>query len=117
MTLSKEALRERRHRRVRKKIVGTQDRPRLSVYKSNRYIYAQLIDDMKGSTIVSASSIEEAFRANNVNCELSKQVGMLIGKRAVEQGIKSVVFDRSGYRYHGNIKSLADGARESGLEF
>ncbi|MEK6713755.1 MAG: 50S ribosomal protein L18 [Nitrospirota bacterium] len=115
--MSKEDLRERRHNRVRKKIAGTQDRPRLSVYKSNRYIYAQLIDDMKGCTIVSASSIEEAFSANNVNCELSKQVGMLIGKRAVEQGIKSVVFDRSGYKYHGNIKSLADGARESGLEF
>ena len=115
--MSKEDLRERRHNRVRKKNARTQDKPRLSVYKSNRYIYAQLIDDMKGCTIVSASSIEEEFSANNVNCELSKQVGMLIGKRAVEQGIKSVVFDRSGYKYHGNIKSLADGARESGLEF
>lgn len=115
--MSKEDLRGKRHRRVRKKISGTQERPRLSVYKSNRYIYAQLIDDMNGHTLVSASSIEEALRAGNVNCELSKQVGMLIGKRAVERGIKTVVFDRSGYRYHGNVKSLAEGAREGGLEF
>lgn len=115
--MSKEDLREKRHKRVRKKITGTQERPRLCVYKSNRYIYAQLIDDMKGHTLVSASSIEEALRATNVNCETSKQVGLLLGKRAVEHGIKIVVFDRSGYRYHGNIKSLADGARESGLEF
>ncbi len=115
--MSKEDLREKRHKRVRKKITGTQERPRLCVYKSNRYIYAQLIDDMKGHTIVSASSIEKELHAANVNCELSKKVGLLIGTRAVERGIKMVVFDRSGYRYHGNIKSLADGARESGLEF
>ncbi len=115
--MSKEDLRIKRHKRVRKKITGTGERPRLSVYKSNRYIYAQLIDDMKGHTLASASSIEEALRTDNVNCEISKQVGLLIGKRAVERGIKIVVFDRSGYRYHGNIKSLAEGARESGLEF
>ncbi len=115
--MSKEDLREKRHKRVRKKISGTQERPRLSVYKSNRYIYAQLIDDMKGHTLVSASSIEDAMRSGNVNCEISKKVGMLIGKRAVERGIKVVVFDRGGYRYHGNIKSLAEGAREGGLEF
>ena len=115
--MSKEDLREKRHKRVRKKITGTRERPRLCVYKSNRYIYAQLIDDMKGHTLASASSIEEAIRADNVNCELSKKVGLLIGTRAVERGIKIVVFDRSGYRYHGNIKSLADGAREGGLEF
>jgi len=115
--LSKEDLREKRHKRVRKKIAGTQERPRLCVYKSNRYIYAQIIDDMKGHTLASASSIEEAIRTENVNCEISRKVGALIGTRAVERGIKVVVFDRSGYRYHGNIKSLADGARESGLEF
>ena len=115
--MSKEDLREKRHKRVRKKITGTQERPRLCVYKSNRYIYAQLIDDMKGHTLACASSIEEALQADNVNCEISKKVGLLIGTRAVERGIKVVVFDRSGYRYHGNIKSLADGAREGGLEF
>lgn len=115
--MSKEDLREKRHKRVRKKIAGTQERPRLCVYKSNRYIYAQIIDDMKGHTLASASSIEEAIRTENVNCEISRKVGALIGTRAVERGIKVVVFDRSGYRYHGNIKSLADGARESGLEF
>nr|AKQ01474.1 50S ribosomal protein L18, large subunit ribosomal protein L18 [uncultured Nitrospirae bacterium Rifle_16ft_4_minimus_18822] len=115
--MSKEDLREKRHKRVRKKITGTEERPRLCVYKSNRYIYAQIIDDMKGHTLASASSIEEALRSENVNCELSKKVGLLIGTRAVEHGIKTVVFDRSGYRYHGNIKSLADGAREGGLEF
>ena len=115
--MSKEDLREKRHKRVRKKITGTEERPRLCVYKSNRYIYAQIIDDMKGHTLASASSIEEALRSENVNCELSKKVGLLIGTRAVERGIKTVVFDRSGYRYHGNIKSLADGAREGGLEF
>lgn len=115
--MSKADSREKRHNRVRKKISGTEERPRLSVYKSNRFIYAQLIDDMKGHTLVSASSIEEALRSGNVNCELSKKVGLLIGKRAVERGIKAVVFDRSGYRYHGNIKSLAEGAREGGLEF
>ena len=114
--MSKEDLREKRHKRVRKKIAGTQERPRLCVYKSNRYIYAQLIDDMKGHTLACASSIEEALQADNVNCEISKKVGLLIGTRAVERGIKIVVFDRSGYRYHGNIKSLADGAREGGLE-
>lgn len=115
--MSKEDLREKRHKRVRKKITGTQERPRLCVYKSNRYIYAQLIDDMKGHTLVSASSIEKVLHTKNVSCEVSKKVGLLIGTRAVECGIKIVVFDRSGYRYHGNIKSLADGARESGLEF
>ncbi|HZX49477.1 MAG TPA: 50S ribosomal protein L18 [Nitrospirota bacterium] len=115
--MSKEDLRDKRHKRVRKKITGTQERPRLCVYKSNRYIYAQLIDDMKGHTLVSASSIEKALHTENVSCEVSKKVGLLIGTRAIEQGIKIVVFDRSGYRYHGNIKSLADGAREGGLEF
>ena len=109
--------RERRHKRVRKKILGTQERPRLNIYKSNRYIYAQIIDDMKSHTIISASSLESELKAKNINCEISKKVGLIIGSRAIEQGIKQVIFDRSGYRYHGNVKSLAEGARESGLEF
>ena len=109
--------RERRHKRVRKKILGTQERPRLNIYKSNRYIYAQIIDDMKSHTIVSASSLESELKMEKINCEISKKVGLIIGSRAIEQGIKQVIFDRSGYRYHGNVKSLAEGARESGLEF
>ena len=109
--------RERRHKRVRKKILGTQERPRLNIYKSNRYIYAQIIDDMKSHTIISASSLESELKAKNINCEISKKVGLIIGSRAIEQGIKQVIFDRSGYRYHGNVTSLAEGARESGLEF
>jgi large subunit ribosomal protein L18 len=115
--LDKIEQRERRHKRVRKKIFGTQERPRLNIYKSNRYIYAQIIDDMKSHTIISASSLESELKAKNINCEISKKVGLIIGSRAIEQGIKHVIFDRSGYRYHGNVRSLAEGARESGLEF
>ncbi len=109
--------REKRRRRIRKKMFGTQDRPRLSVFKSNKHIYAQMIDDLQGVTLVSASSLEKEFNDKSVTCELSKQIGMLVGKRAVEQGITKIVFDRSGYKYHGNIKLLAEGIRESGLEF
>ena len=110
-------LREKRRKRIRKKVLGTQDRPRLSVFKSNKHIYVQIIDDMKGTTLVSASSLEKGFNDKNVSCEVSKQIGMLIGKRAVEHGITTIVFDRGGYKYQGNIKMLADGGRESGLQF
>lgn len=115
--LGKVDLREKRRKRIRKKINGTSERPRFSVFKSNKYIYAQIIDDLKGHTLVSASSHEKELDGKNVNCEISKQVGMLIAKRAVEKGISIVSFDRCGYKYHGNIKALADGARECGLQF
>ncbi len=109
--------RQRRRKRVRKKIFGTQERPRLNVYKSNKHIYVQIIDDMAGCTLVSASSLEGELRTKNVNCELSKQVGLLVGRRAIERGISKIVFDRSGYKFHGNIKYVAEGARECGLLF
>jgi len=115
--LSRIELRERRHKRIRKKIFGTKERPRLCVFKSNRYIYAQVIDDREGNTLVAASSLEKEIGASNINCDVSKRVGLLIGKRAIEKGIKKIVFDRGGYRYHGNIKALAEGIREVGIEF
>lgn len=115
--MSKTYLREKRRKRIRKKIFGTEQCPRLSVFKSNRHIYAQIIDDAQGVTIVSASSMEKGLCDRSVNSGLSKQVGLLIGERAIQHGITKVVFDRSGYKYHGNINSLAEGAREKGLQF
>jgi large subunit ribosomal protein L18 len=119
-TKAKHASRERRHIRLRKKLSGTTERPRLAVYKSNHYIYAQIIDDITGNTLVSASSLEKGLRAqfkSTVNLKVASEIGKLIGERAKEKGIKAVVFDRGGFIYHGRIKSLADAARESGLEF
>ena len=118
--INRNIIRKRIHVRVRKKVTGTSDRPRLNVYRSNKNIYAQLIDDQKGITIVSASSLEQAVKekhSNGSNTAAANEVGRLIAKRAAEKGIESVVFDRSGYIYHGRVKSLADGARESGLRF
>lgn len=89
----------------------------MSVFKSNKHIFAQIIDDVKRVTLASASSLEKGFNVRNVNCEVSKQVGLLIGKRAVDKGLSRIVLDRSGYKYHGNVKALAEGARESGLQF
>lgn len=110
--------REKRHLRVRKKISGTQERPRLSVYRSEKNIYAQIIDDVAGKTLISASTLDKEFgEAVGSNKEAAKKVGELIAKRALDKGIKSVVFDRGGYIYHGRIQELADGAREAGLEF
>ncbi len=112
--------RTRRHVRIRKKISGTAVRPRLAVFRSNRYIYAQLINDENGTTIAAASSLEKDLRekfAGRVNIEVSKEIGKLIAERAIAKGVKTVVFDRGGYIYHGKIKALADSARESGLEF
>lgn len=109
-----------RHKRVRKKISGTPEKPRLNVYKSNASIYAQIIDDTEGKTLVQASSIDKELKEtlkNGGNMEAAKAVGSLIGKRAKEKGIEKVVFDRSGYLYHGKIKELGDAAREAGLEF
>jgi len=115
----KEISRRRRHERIRKKVSGTPDRPRLSVYRSLNHIYAQIIDDAAGRTIISASSADESFKqsGNKGNIAMAKEVGSLLAKRASEKGIKSIVFDRSGYLYHGRIKALADAAREAGLEF
>lgn len=110
--------RNRRHLRTRKKVVGTEVRPRLSVYRSEKNIYAQVIDDSKGSTLVCASTLDKEFTGNiGSNKEAAKLVGKIVGKRAVEKGISEVVFDKGGYIYHGRIKELADGAREAGLKF
>lgn len=107
----------RRHTRVRGKITGTVQRPRLNVYRSLNHIYAQIIDDVKGVTLVAASSVEKDFGMAGGNKEAAKKVGELIAKRAAEKGITEVVFDRGGYIYHGRIIALADGAREAGLKF
>ncbi len=116
----KNQLRKKKHMRIRKKISGTPERPRLNVYKSSKNIYAQLIDDSKGTTIVSASTVDAAVKGSiksGGNKEAAKEVGKLIASRAVEKGIKTIVFDRGGYIYHGRIKELADAARAEGLEF
>lgn len=113
----KKASRVRRHLRVRKKISGTSERPRLSVYRSEKNIYAQIIDDVNGVTLVSASSVEKDFDGVGSNLEGAKKVGTLIAQKAADKGIKSVVFDRGGYIYHGRVQSLAEAAREAGLEF
>lgn len=117
--LSKNSNRKARHLRVRKKLSGTPERPRLSVYKSNANIYAQIIDDVNGVTLVSASTIDKELSGEKLsaNVESAKKVGSLVAKRALDKGIKSVVFDRSGYIYHGKVKELAQSAREAGLEF
>ncbi len=111
------AQRHKRHKRVRSKIAGTPERPRLNVFRSEKNIYAQIIDDVNGITICSASSVEKDFDATGSNCEGAKKVGQLIAERAKAKGIEIVVFDRGGYIYHGRVKELADGARESGLTF
>ncbi len=115
MSVTKIARRQRIHRGIRKKISGTAARPRLSVYKSNRAIYAQLIDDTRGHTLAAANSMELGVKNNTI--ESSKQVGQKLAERAKEAGIESIVFDRSGYLYHGQVKALAEGAREGGLKF
>lgn len=109
--------RTRRHFRVRKNVSGTAARPRMAVYRSNRYIYVQVIDDVAGHTMASASSQEKDLRSSALNQGTATEVGKLIAERAKGAGINSVVFDRGGYKYHGKIKALADAAREAGLEF
>ncbi len=112
-------IRQRVHTRIREKIAGTAERPRLNVYRSLNHIYTQLIDDLNGVTLASASSFgsKTAEKAYGGNVEAAKSVGKLIAERAKEKGIKKVVFDRGGYLYHGRVKALADAAREAGLEF
>jgi len=109
--------RTRIRERIRRKVSGTAERPRLSVKKSLKHIYAQVIDDAAGKTIVAASSREADAGAKGANAAAAKAVGALIAKKAKDKGVKRVVFDRGGYQYHGNIKALADAARENGLEF
>ena len=109
--------RARRHKRVRTKVSGTAERPRLCVYRSNANLYAQVIDDVAGNTIVSASTLDKEIKTKSANMEAAKEVGTLIAKRATEKKITEVVFDRGGYIYHGVIKALAEAARENGLKF
>ncbi|WKY48449.1 50S ribosomal protein L18 [Eubacteriaceae bacterium ES3] len=118
--IDKNKLRLKRHVRVRNKITGTEERPRLNVFRSNKNMYAQIIDDSKGITLVSASSIDTDLKAqieNGGDKSGAKKVGEAIAKKAVEKGIVNVVFDRGGYEYHGRVKELAEGAREAGLKF
>jgi large subunit ribosomal protein L18 len=107
----------RRHKRVRGKISGTAERPRLNVYRSSANIYAQIIDDTNGVTLCAASTLDKEFDGNGSNKEAAKKVGEMIAKRAADKGITTVVFDRGGYIFHGRVKELADGAREGGLNF
>ena len=109
--------RERRHIRVRTKISGTAERPRLCVYRSNTNLYVQIIDDVAGKTLAQASTMDKEIKTKHSNKEAAKEVGALIAKRALERNIKTVVFDRGGYIYHGVVKELAEAAREGGLEF
>ena len=109
--------RARRHARVRNKISGTAERPRLCVFRSNTNIYAQIIDDVAGNTLVSASTLDKEVKTKYANKEAAKEVGALIAKRALEKNIKDVVFDRGGYIYHGVVKELAEAARNGGLNF
>ncbi len=115
MKFSKVDRRVKIHRRVRKDIKGTPERPRISVFRSNNFIYAQLIDDRAGNTLAAANSKDGSLEGNKV--EQAKQVGKLLAEKAQAAGVESVVFDRSGYLYHGRVKALAEGAREGGLKF
>ena len=110
-------VRLKRHKKIRSKISGTAERPRLAVYRSNANISAQVIDDVAGVTLVSASTLEKDFEGNGGNKEAARQVGKTIAERAAAKGITEVVFDRGGYLYHGRVSELADGAREGGLKF
>ena len=111
------AQRLKRHARVRGKISGTPERPRLCVFRSESNIYAQIIDDVAGNTLCSASTVEKEFDGNGGNVEAAKKIGLKIAERALSKGIDTVVFDRVGYIYHGRVKALAEGAREGGLKF
>jgi large subunit ribosomal protein L18 len=116
--LDKNATRKKRHARVRAKLSGTSARPRLNVFRSNKHIYAQVIDDLNGVTLASASTIEKDLNLESTsNLEAAQKVGELVAKRALEKGVEAVVFDRGGYLYHGRIQALADAARENGLQF
>jgi large subunit ribosomal protein L18 len=113
------AARKKRHLRIRARVSGTPERPRLNVFRSNQHIYAQVIDDVAGVTLAAASTLDDtiAAMAGGLTVEKAAAVGRLVGRRALAKGITKVVFDRGGYKYHGRVKALADGAREAGLEF
>ncbi|MBM7865875.1 50S ribosomal protein L18 [Heliobacterium gestii] len=118
--LDRDAARLKKHMRIRKRVQGTEERPRLCVFRSLNHIYAQVVNDVTGRTLVAASSLDGDFKAANVsggNIEGAKKVGELVAKKALEQGIEKVVFDRGGYIYHGRIAALAEAAREAGLQF
>ncbi|WP_096438195.1 50S ribosomal protein L18 [Alteribacter populi] len=114
----KNVVRKKRHAHVRRSITGTAERPRLNVFRSNKHIYAQVINDVDGVTVASATSLDKELKLENGgNSEAARQIGELVAKRALEKGTESVVFDRGGYLYHGRIQELADAAREAGLKF
>ncbi|TCP24178.1 LSU ribosomal protein L18P [Scopulibacillus darangshiensis] len=114
----KNAVRKKRHQHVRRRVVGTAERPRLNVFRSSKHIYAQLIDDVKGETLVSSSTVDkELSLEKGANVDAAKKVGELVAKRALDKGLETIVFDRGGYLYHGRVKALAEGAREAGLKF
>ncbi|MBZ5727007.1 MAG: 50S ribosomal protein L18 [Acidobacteriia bacterium] len=115
--IEKKEIRNRIHRRIRRKLRGTPERPRLAVFRSVAHIYAQVIDDTGGRTLASASSVDKGAKTKGGNVAAAKAIGKLVAERAKEKGIKSVVFDRGGYQYHGRVKALADAARQGGLEF
>ena len=115
--IDKKAMRLKRHVRVRGKISGTPERPRLNVFRSHANIYAQIIDDVNGVTLVAANTLEKDFEGTTGNIEAAKKVGQIVAQRALEKGINEVVFDRNGYLYHGRVAALAEGAREAGLKF
>ena len=117
---SRQKIRVKKHMKIRNRFSGTAERPRLAVFRSNNHVYAQVIDDVAGKTLVSASTLEKDIKAelkNTDDTDAATKVGEIVAKRALEKGIKAVVFDRGGYIYHGKVKALADAAREAGLEF
>lgn len=117
MKRTKRILRKKRHRKIRAKVIGTKERPRLSVFRSNKHIYVQLIDDEIGRTLIMAKDTEVKTRTKKTKTEQAFEVGRLIAKKALDKKITKVVFDRGGYKYHGRVKALAEGAREGGLKF
>ena len=114
---SRQKVREKKHLKIRNRFSGTAERPRLAVYRSNNHMYAQVIDDVAGNTLVAASTVEKGFEGNGGNCDAAKKVGSVLAERALKKGVEEVVFDRGGYIYHGRVKALAEGAREGGLKF
>ena len=115
--VSRAQMRQKKHRRLRHHLNGTATTPRLAVFRSNKHMYAQIIDDVKGVTLVAASTLDKEFTGNGGNKEAAREVGKMIAKRAKDKGITEVVFDRGGYIFHGRVKELAEGAREGGLNF
>ena len=116
-TIQRKSIRQRIHKRIRRKVAGTAQRPRLAVHFSNQHVYVQLIDDAAGRTLVSASTMDKSFEGNASNIESAQKVGILVAERAKEASLSTVVFDRGGHLYHGKVKALADAAREAGLNF